>query len=111
MFMGPVAFSFYFSVIDRYLREVRRNDEFGDCEAWILGKAIVTQMETGVNDELLVRIDALCKYVRAHLTQYAVTPRDQKRIDKAWSSVETKLTKQRKKGLTNAVSNRRPAAH
>jgi len=97
MFMGPTAFRFYFPVVDRYLREIRNDDEFGDCEAWILGKAIAAQLETDANDELLMSIDRLCSYVRAHLAQYASSLRDQKRVDKAWVSVENRVSKQRRK--------------
>lgn len=98
MFMGPAAFKFYFPVVDRYLRAIRNSNEGGDCEAWILGRAILAQMEQGVDDELLTSVDQLCRYVRAHLSQYAVAPRDHKRIDRTWVLIENRVTEQRGKG-------------
>jgi hypothetical protein len=101
MFMGPRAFAFYFPVVDRYLREVRNDDplDLGDCQAWILGEGIRSQIEesgSSMDAELFARIASLVGYVLEHLGRYAHQLKDQKRVRTSWTSVEKVLKRQTK---------------
>jgi hypothetical protein len=89
MFMGPVAFDYYFPVVDRYLREFRRADDAGDdgC-AWILGAAMESQIET-MNPRPLaagtvMEISALANFVLSEIDRYAGEPRGHRRISAIW---------------------------
>jgi hypothetical protein len=97
MFMGPKAFKFYFPVVARYLQECPCPDEFGDSEAWILGKVMCYQLEESEDEELLKQISDLCHYVRTHLSHYAETASEQERISAAWLEVESQLAEKRAK--------------
>src|SRR5687767_9278711 len=46
MWMGTVAFAYYFPVLDRYLREVVPTDEDDDCYGWIIGEGVKMQFAT-----------------------------------------------------------------
>jgi hypothetical protein len=46
MFMGGRAFAFYYSVLDRYIREVESKNEFAD-ETWIIAHCIVIHVPDG----------------------------------------------------------------
>lgn len=97
MFMGPKAFKFYFPVVARYLRECPFPDEYGDSQAWILGRAMSSQLEESTDDELQNAIGDLCHYVRTHLSQYAETQSEQERINAAWLELEGQLAERRSK--------------
>ena len=88
MFMGMVAFEFYFPVIDHFLRENSSDELFDDSVAWILGEAILSQMSVSINQDLLKQIKSLCVYVRNHLSQYSCLPVEQKEIDDTWLKIE-----------------------
>ena len=89
MFMGPVAFDYYFPVVDRYLREFRRAAEDDDdgC-AWILGAAMVSQLESVTPRPLAagtaVEIAALAAFVSREIDRFAGEPRGQGRILEEW---------------------------
>lgn len=95
MFMGPVAFDYYFPVVDRYLREFRRivdDDDYdgdGDGCAWILGAAMVSQLETVAPRPLAagtaVEIASLAAFVIREIDRFAGEPRGQRRIMDEWS--------------------------
>ena len=91
MFMETKAFEFYFPVIDRFLREKITNDLFDDSEAWILGEAILSQLEFIVSRGLLEKISSLSNYVRSHLSQYSSLPAEQEEIDDAWLKIEQRV--------------------
>lgn len=90
MFMGTEAFDFYFPVIDRYLREVTGDEEGNDCEAWILGQGIISQLsckQARLSDSLVMEIERLVEFVRANLERYSPSIIDQQRIERAWIEV------------------------
>lgn len=95
MFMGPKAFKFYFPVVVCYLQACPFPEEYGDSQAWILGKAMKTQLERRKDDDLLRPIGELCQHVRTHLSQYAELAADQDRISAAWVEVEQYLAEKR----------------
>jgi hypothetical protein len=97
MFMGPDAFSFYFPVVDQFLRRERESGEFDDSQAWILGKAMRMQLEQRQNDSLLTAIGELCQYVRTHLAKFATTQSEQQEINAAWLEVESQIAEKRAK--------------
>jgi hypothetical protein len=93
--MGQMAFLYYFPVIERYLYSVRVEDEFDDCQAWILSIAIAHRLEyeSVPNDERLIkRIALLTDYVLSHVSQYATTSDEQERIESSWASLKQILS-------------------
>jgi len=91
MFMGTIAFLYYFPVIERYLYSVRAEDEFDDCQAWILSMGIAHRLEyeSFPNDErLMERIALLTDHVLSHVSQYATTSDEQERIESSWASLK-----------------------
>jgi hypothetical protein len=89
MFMGPVAFDHYFPVIDRYLREFRTGDgDDDDGCAWILGDALVSQLETIAPRPLapgtVMEIAGLAAFVIREIDRYAGEPDSQQRILAKW---------------------------
>ena len=94
MFMECGAFNYYFPVIDKYIREVTSEDEYDDCEVYILGCAIIAQFEwNGAKHShvTIKEIEELTKYVLSNVHQYSQTEKDNKRINKKWNEVATKL--------------------
>ncbi|MBG88459.1 MAG: hypothetical protein CMO80_16375 [Verrucomicrobiales bacterium] len=94
MFMGPRALVFYFPVIDRYLREVRSEDEFDGCQAQILGCAMASQLEEYVDEfskSFLRAIGELAGYVRGHIDQYHPSAKERREIDQKWQEVQKVL--------------------
>jgi len=94
MFMGGVAFAYYYPVIERYVLESRVEKDSQDAvEAmWILAYCIKAQF----NDKhvryvhhLRHRILNLVLHVRGNLSQYAIDTVEQQRIDGAWRELET----------------------
>jgi len=89
MFMGPAAFDHYFPVIDRYLREFRRADDDDDdgC-AWILGAAMVSQLEISkprpTATGTALEIADLAAFMIAEVGRFAVDPQGQRRIRGVW---------------------------
>jgi len=94
MFMGPVAFCYYFPVIERHLHAFRIECE-EEHEAWILAHALMTQLENlGVasNLELVKRIGRLADYVIKHIHHFETDPDEQSRILKAWHKLREFLS-------------------
>jgi hypothetical protein len=90
MFMGPLAFDCYFPVIDRYLREFRREDDDDDQDgcAWILGAAMVSQLETTTPRPIAtgtaMEIADLAAFMTAQIDRFARDPQGQRRILGKW---------------------------
>lgn len=90
MFMGPAAFDHYFPVIDRYLREFRRPDDDDDDDgcAWILGAAMVSQLETTTPRPIAIgtamEIADLAAFMIAGIGRFATDPQGQGRILAKW---------------------------
>ncbi len=89
MFMGPAAFDYYFPVIDRYLREFRRSDDDDDdgC-AWILGAAMVSQLETTrprpIATGTAMEIADLAAFMIGEIDRFAVDSHGETRILEPW---------------------------
>lgn len=102
MFMGKVAFNYYFPVIDRYIREITGDEEGDDCEVAILGSAIATQLDwedADPNDALIDDIASLSEYVALNVEQYSPAAKDQRRIKREWQIVDQKLATHLKKRI------------
>lgn len=90
MFMGPAAFDHYFPVIDRYLREFRRADDDDDHDgcAWILGAAMVSQLETTTPRPIAtgttMEIADLAAFMIREIDRFAVDPHGETRILEPW---------------------------
>jgi hypothetical protein len=95
MFMGAAAFLFYFPVIERFLYNVRAENEWDDCQAWILSQGIIQQMsdENGRNQQLLSRVAALVDYVLRNPNQYGTTIDEQERIISGWTELRETLNR------------------
>jgi len=95
MFMGCWAFDYYFPIIDRYLRETERNEEdFGDCEASILGSCVVAQCQwegAVLPPRLLSELDDLIDFVLSNVDRYAATKGDRRRILREWGRAKDEV--------------------
>ena len=94
MFMGPRAFQYYFPVVEQYLEEAKTEDEFEDCEAWILAKAIESKIDTAelsLSREFRDRLTELCRYVQANVERYSLEKKERDRIEGAWQKLRKKL--------------------
>ncbi len=74
MFMGGKAFSYYFPVIEEYLRETPEKEPEGDDrQSWILAKCILNQFRMSTSDHmahLAPRIISLSQFVRDNLQRF-----------------------------------------
>lgn len=94
MFMGGVAFAYYYPVIERFLCDARVADECVDRQAWILAWGIMIQFRTngGQLRHLVPPILALAKHVRNNLAAYDPWEGEQVRIDTAWNELESSIS-------------------
>ena len=89
MFMGPAALDYYLPVIDRYLRDYRRADDDDDdgC-AWILGEAMVSQLETNkprpIATGTAMEIADLAAFVIGEIDRFAIDSLGETRILEPW---------------------------
>ena len=100
MFMGGTAFDYYFPVIDRYIREIRGEEEGDDCEVAILGSGVAAQFDwngADPSDTLVGEIARLSEYVASHLGRYSPAAKDQRRIEREWNRVEEKIASHKRK--------------
>jgi hypothetical protein len=94
MDMGPVAFTFYFPIVERYLYTIKAQRRYYDCEAAILATDFLFQLSEPKifqNKELLFRLIRLTDYVIANLGQYALQGDEQIRIWESWEELRAKL--------------------
>ena len=97
MFMGGVAFRYYFPVIDRYIRNVKTDPNRDDeAEAlWILGHAIKAQLEPDnviLVEPIIQGIRDLAGHVRGNLSNYGAEQEDRDRIDSSWGELTETLS-------------------
>jgi len=93
MFMGPVAFAYYFPVLDKYIRGVPDGNDFDDSEAWIIAKGITRQLHPSTADEVIHLADSisdLSNYVCDNIKRFGDNA-DQKRVLLAWREVSETL--------------------
>lgn len=97
MFMGPVAFAYYFPILDRHLREAQPTDADDDCLAWIIGYGVKMQLETEhrFGESLLQEIAELAAFVKGFATQLGLE--DRERINRVWDEVEAAVVIARKR--------------
>ena len=98
MFMGCRAFTYYFPVIDRYLRSITYEDDWDDCSAAILGSGVAAQFDWNnaiLIPSLLDEIEDLSSFVKSSVKRYSVSDDEQNRIFKVWSKVDKRLVKYR----------------
>ena len=94
MFMGPIAFSYYLPVIDRYLREITHEEEGCDTEANILGHVVQSQLDSNeapFSASVVQEIEALSKFVLSSPTRYSDGEGAQAEIVSTWGKVHSAL--------------------
>jgi len=99
MFMGWKAFVYYLPVIERFLKEVEPEDEYDDCEAWILGCAVESQVEEHkkkISEDIGTRLETLCDSTLARFKVMNLTEKDKKRILKQWTKTRKELERTRR---------------
>jgi hypothetical protein len=93
MWMGGVAFEYYYPVIERFLYDAGEDQDLAeDRNAWILACCINTQFDgKGASHvrHLSSRILALARYVRSNLKLYGSDLEEQQQVDTAWQEVES----------------------
>ena len=89
--MGPVAFDYYFPVIDRYIRGVDPRDPEDSREARSLGYTVAVQLVDTIDPRLNAEISDLVSHVLTHLSDYAPHKTAQRKVAGAWKRVEKKL--------------------
>ena len=98
MAMGGKAFSYYFPVIDSYIRETELLPEGvrDDRETWIIPHGLIYQF-SGWNEPYVrhLRKDVLrlCVFVRSNLVLFADSQDEEKEIDEQWEALEVHLGK------------------
>lgn len=94
MFMGGRAFLFYFTVLDRYIREFGLTEHDDDSQAAIIGLGIAAQF-SWPTAHLLVplqgAVSSLADYVCSHPDSLAADPDEQRRIVRDWQQVYSAL--------------------
>lgn len=100
MWMGGVAFEYYFPVVDRYLRAAPLKCTTEGWEAaTALGSSMAFQLgSAGASRVLLHEIDALASLVLADPARFEPDPRDQRRLEAAWNRVRTAVALQIRTG-------------
>lgn len=94
MFMGPVAFAFYFPVIEEYLRSDLEADPYDDHQGWILAHCLKAQCEkdAGVHVRSLIpRIRSLITYMNNNIQRFGADPLEQQRVADAWGMLKAHL--------------------
>ncbi len=96
MFMGGVAFAYYFPVIERYIYGVQIDPKFDDeAEAVrVLAHCIIAQLEPDTLEfvkPILGNICRLVAHVRGNLNKYGGDEVDQRVIDSSWAELEQVL--------------------
>lgn len=96
MFMGSVAFFYYFPVVERYIDESRA-DSSNDYEVegmWILAHCINQQFADPYPASMLslrCRVEQLVSQVRNNLPAYCKDINEQQRIDTAWLELHDRM--------------------
>lgn len=96
MFMGGVAFAYYFPVIERYILTVQVDSKVDDeAEAvGVLAHCIIAQLEPENLEfvkPVLDNIRRLVAQVRGNLKRYGAAKEDQQRVDSSWAELEQVL--------------------
>ena len=92
MFMGPIAFSFYFNVLEKYMATVQPEDELDDCCGWIIGCGIESQLEEIRSEDLIDKILRLSDLVIDRYLNFPIDDADKLQVIEKWEEVRTKLT-------------------
>ncbi len=94
MFMGPVAFAFYYPVIEQHLKGDLEADPYDDHQAWILAHCIKAHFGENPSDSLRIlipRILELASFVLSHIQRFGMTDANQQRVAKAWAALTNHL--------------------
>ena len=97
MFMGGVAFAYYFPVIERYIVESQVDPEQHDDvdEIWVLAHCIEAQFDVESSarkiDHLRPRILDLVSHVRQNLDRYCIDEKRREEVDDAWQELESTI--------------------
>jgi hypothetical protein len=96
MFMGSVAFAYYFPVIERYILTVQVDPTVDDEAEAVRGLAhcIIAQLEPENLEfvkPVLDSIRRLVARVRTNLRRYGAAKEDQLRVDSSWAELEQVL--------------------
>jgi len=97
MFMGQLAFVFYFPVVERYIFQSNIQDDEDEIEAmWILSHCINNHFQHDSDRQVMhlrERTQTLVRHVRDNIASFCKAPTEQKRIDEAWHELEETLKK------------------
>ena len=99
MLMDWKGFVYYLSVIERFLKEAEPEDEYDDCEAWILGCAVESQVEEHkkkIAEDMDNRLKSLCDSVLARFERMSIGEKDKKRILKQWPKTRKEPERKRR---------------
>ena len=92
MWMGRVAFHFYYPVVEQYLRDAEARDDWSSCEVAWLGSSIAFQFSSqgpSGSRYLRDRVQALCRFVEENAKRFASTPEEEQEIREQWAEVES----------------------
>ena len=93
MFMGSVAFAYYFPVLDKYLRSVPSGDNEDDSDAWIIGRGVISQFSPAIADHVIHLADDilnLAEYVCHNIDRFGDS-NEQNRASKTWQEVSSTI--------------------
>ena len=93
------GFVYYLSVIESFLKEAEPKDEYDDCEAWIIGCAVESQVEEHkkkIAEDMDNRLKSLCDSVLARFERMSIGEKDKKRILKQWPKTRKELERKRR---------------
>ena len=97
-FMGPKAFSYYFPVIDRYLREISSQEEDDHYDVGYIGIAIQERLEDKQvwrSTKVLSEIRSLTEFVLGNVTRYSVSEKVHRKITRIWMELKQLSTTDR----------------
>lgn len=90
MFMGGKAFSFYFPIIEEYLKSVPEGVHDHDHEAWILSCGIKVQFagsDLPHVRHLIPRVNALADFVQCNIGRFGYDAEERKRVAEGWTEL------------------------
>ena len=96
MFMGGVAFAYYFPVVENYLRGVPDADNYDDHQSWILAKCIEAQFDDknlAFVRHLAPRVTDLADFVLVNIRRFGGDDRERQRVADAWRELVREVTR------------------
>jgi hypothetical protein len=100
IFMGGIAFAYYFPVIEKWIRNAPDIEPFGDHEAYILARTIQHHFSFRLPyvRHLGERVAALAKFVHDNIHRFGDDEAERKRVANAWSELVAHITAEGRPG-------------